>query len=794
MDNGINLSEHIRILYRHRKLILLSTLLVTVLVFIMSRFEKPQFASTVKLAIFDRAITDVIQDNIDTKTHLTIANQLDILESQDFKYRVAKALPPDIYTSLMSADPSTIDKVKLFIKKVFGFKTVKLTPEAQVVENLGKIVSAKHRGGGVIQIQAVSQNPKKAQIIAKVTADEFVRFNIENLRDRLGILRSFFSEQIQNAYKKLKEAEDELERYKQIKRLPSNQSQSFELSGRLNSIENAYIEVKTQHSLARDRLKMINQKLKELAEKFPAIQNIEKKVPQVGVLKDKLIALEKQRMLASAIYTNQHPKLVAINQQIDQTVQDLRRLIGGTSGKNAPSIQMVFSWQDLYIEKIFTEVEISTLRNKEASYKVLAEDYKKKLLYDMPKRERHLYELVQNVNTQRLNYQSLVNNNEKIQMVEAEKVGNVQVLMPASFPGAPNKQHRSVKIIFGAILGLIFGIGLAYADEWQDVSLRTIEEVEDRLNVPVLTAIPDFYSLRKGKPASGRESEPSKKSRLASSLDNVYVYHYPYSPASESLRRLQTQLELVLSKNDNGGHVVLLTSAGPNEGKSTIAANLAVAMAQTNKHVVLIDSDLRRPTLHKFFNVHRSDGLVDILSDDVYIGGLVARMPGVKKRLELVTSGRSVTNPMAVFSSAKLPRFLDELRRAYDYVIIDTPPLISFADSLVLGKYVDGIVLVIEAGKTQESAAKQCLKMIDKAKTPFLGLVINKLNFKNEYGPYNYYNSYYKDYYREKERPTQPLIKNLSGLLQTDKKKVKEVPNNQQTNTPTEINSEVKDS
>lgn len=777
MDNGINLSEHIRILYRHRKLILLSTILVAALVFAMSRFESPKFTSTVKLAIFDRALTDVIKDNIDTKTHLTIANQLDILESQSFKRRVARALPRNIYDSLISSDPSSLDRIKLFVKKLFGFHIVKLSNEAQVVQNLDKIISEKHRGGGVIQIQAVSQNPKKAQIIAKITADEFVKFNIENLNDRLGILRGFFSDQIQKAYRKLKDAEDELEKYKQSKGLPSNQSQSFELSGRLNSIENAYIEVKTQRSLAEDRHKMITKKLKELSEKYPGIQDIEKKIPQVGILKDRLIALEKQRILASALYTNQHPKLVAINQQIDQTVQDLRKLIGNVSGENVPSVQTVFSWQDLYIEKIFTEVEISSLRNKEASYKILAEDYKKKLLYDMPKRERHLYELVQNVNTQRLNYQSLVNNNEKIQMVEAEKVGNVQVLMPASFPEAPNKQHQSVKIIFGGILGFIFGLGLAYLIEWQNVSLRTIEEVEDRLNVPVLTAIPDFYTLKKGKPESGKEEDESKKSHLSKSLNNVYVYHYPYSPASESLRRLQTQLELLLSKNGERGHVVLLTSAGPNEGKSTIAANLAVAMAQTNKHVVLIDSDLRRPTLHKFFNVHRNDGLVDILSEDVYIGGLVRRMPSAKKRLELVTSGKEITNPMAVFTSAKLPVFLEKLREAYDYIVIDTSPLISFADSLLLGKYADGIVLVIEAGKTQESAAKQCIKMIKKAEIPLLGVAINKLNFKNEYGPYNYYNAYYKDYYREKEHAAQPLIKNLSELLQSEQKKMKKTSN-----------------
>ncbi|HDZ10601.1 MAG TPA: polysaccharide biosynthesis tyrosine autokinase, partial [Bacteroidetes bacterium] len=427
----------------------------------------------------------------------------------------------------------------------------------------------------------------------------------------------------------------------------------------------------------------------------------------------------------------------------------------------------------LYIEKIFTEVEISSLQSKEKSYKILADDYKRKLLYDMPKRERHLYELVQNVETQRLNYQSLVNNNEKIQMVESEKVGNVQILMPASMPEAPTKQHQTVKMIIGALLGLIFGIGLSYMIEWQDVSLHTIEEVESRLNVPVLTAIPDFYTLKRGKPVSEKSGKESKKSQLEKSLADVYVYHYPYSPASESLRRLQTQLELLLPSENGKGHVILLTSAGPNEGKSTIAANLAVAMAQTDMHVVLIDADLRRPTLHKFFQVHRSDGLVDILSGDLRMKGLIRRAPEMKKRLELVTSGGKVTNPMAVLKSAKLSYFLNMLRNVYDYVIIDAPPLISFSDPLLLGKHTDGVILVIEAGKTQEAAAKRSLKMIQKVHIPFLGVVINKLNFKNEYGPYNYYNSYYKDYYREKERPAQPLIKNLSNLLQSEQKKIR---------------------
>ncbi len=765
MENGINLNEHIRILYRHRRLILLSTLLVTGLIFLMSRFAKPTYTSTVKLAIFDRSLTDVVQDNIDTKTHLTIANQLDIIQSQSFKKRVAEALPRDIYKSLSVDDPSTVEKIKLGVKKIFGFRAIQLTPDAQVVENLTKMISVRHLGGGVIQIQVTSQNPQKAQRIAQVVAQQFMQFNLENLRDRLTILRSFFENQIKKAYKNLKQAEDDLAKYKQSKGLPTNQSQAFELSGRLNSIENAYVEVKTQRSLAEDRLHMLNRKLNELATKFPEIRNIETRVPQIGILKDKLIALEKQRVIASAMYTNEHPKMVAINQEIEKTVADLKKIIGSLDKSQQINLKTVFNWQDLYIEKIFTEVEVYSLKNKEKSYKILADDYKHKLLYDMPKKEQHLFELVQNVETQRLNYQSLVNNNEKIQMVEAEKVGNVQILMPASFPSLPNKQHQTVKIVLGAILGLIFGIGIAYLIEWQNVTMRTIEEVESHLGVPVLTAIPDFYKIKlKKEDDEGKDSRNHNK--LSKSLDRVYVVHYPNSPVSESLRRLQTQLELLLPVRPGQGHIIVLTSAGPNEGKSTVAANLAVALAQSNKHIVLIDSDLRRPTLHRLFQVSRRDGLVEILSQGVPVDSLVRRAPEHKRRLELVTSGGQIDNPLAIFASEKLPVFLNKLREAYDYIIVDTPPLISFSDPLLLGKYADGMVLIIEAAKTQENAAKQCLKIMNKAKIPFLGVVINKLNFREEYGPYNYYSNYYKNYYGE-EKPHEPLIRNLNKFIKT---------------------------
>ncbi|HHM24238.1 MAG TPA: hypothetical protein ENJ23_04275, partial [Bacteroidetes bacterium] len=323
-----HIRDVIRILYRHRNVVLLCTVIVAGIVTLFVKMEQPQYKSVVKLTVLNKSITDVIQDNIDTGTHLTIANQLDVLQSQSFLERVIAALPPDIYDDYAYYSPTPVakvmDSIKAIVKKILGLPEVKPSEKALAIENISRQMGVRHQGGGVIQISFKSTDPAKAQKVAEIIADQFIRFNIENLKKRLTIVKDYFDQQIQAAYRDMKEAQQELEEFKKAKGLTSSQGESMELAVRLNNLESSYVEVKTQRQLAEKRLKMLDQKIAELASNFPDVRDIEKRIPQINALKQKLTSLEKERMLASAIYTEKHPKMVSLSTQIEQTIKDLR--------------------------------------------------------------------------------------------------------------------------------------------------------------------------------------------------------------------------------------------------------------------------------------------------------------------------------------------------------------------------------------------------------------------------------------------------------------------------------------
>ena len=755
-DHEFRIQDVVRILYRHKNVVLLCLFLVAGVVMLMIKMEEPQYKSVVKLTVLNRSITDVIKDNVDTGTHLTIANQLDVLQSQSFLERVVAALPPDIYDDYAIYSPTPVmkamDAVKALVRKVLGMTPPDMTPKALAIENIARKMGVRHQGGGVIQISFKSADPHKAQKVAEIIANQFIQFNIENLKKRLTIVRNYFDRQIQKAYQDMKQAELALEQFKKEKGLTSAQGESVELGMRLNSLESSYVEVKTQRELAEKRLRTLNQKINELAANFPDVKNIEKRIPEINALKQKLTALEKERMLASAIYTDKHPKMVSLTTRIQQTIKDLRALTRSAVKDTTRLVQEIFTWQDLYVERVLTEVEISSLKGKEESYKKLIDNYRHKILYELPDKERGLVQLTQKLEMAKQRYQSVVNNSERISMVEAEKVGNVQVLTPATLPVVPDTKHQTLKMIFSIFMGTLLGIVMAFFMEWYNSSVRTIEDLETRLELPVLGAIPDFKMARKHDKKLNPKGDPENTNPR---LSGIYVFREPDSIVTESFRRLFSEIELMGRQLHPFGKALVISSAGPNEGKSTVAANLAVTMAMSGRKVALIDGDLRRPTLHTLFGVDRNFGLVDLLNGTDAVERYLPDLSKKKRHLELITSGKSVKNPLEVLSSRKMRRFLKLLRLRYDYILIDTPPLVTFSDALLVTSFTDGILLVARSGRTPLQAVERTKSMIKKAGITLTGSILNGINYKKEYGPSSYYEQYYKSYYHRYVRESE---------------------------------------
>ncbi len=295
---------------------------------------------------------------------------------------------------------------------------------------------------------------------------------------------------------------------------------------------------------------------------------------------------------------------------------------------------------------------------------------------------------------------------------------------------------RVIKMV-GAVgvLGLMAVFGLAYFREWYDTTLKTAEEIRDVIGANVLGAIPHFKN----------SSLLAQQNGLSPAL--VY-YHRPGSREAEAYRSLRTTL--FHSTKHSTDKVIQLTSAEPGDGKSTTAANLAIAIAQSGKKVLLIDADLRRPTMHSLFSLPQDIGLTEVLLNEIAWSNAVR--PTSINNLSVLTAGLCPDNPAELLSLSHLPEMLKAARTAYDFIIIDTPPILAISDPAIIAPHIDGLLLVVRMGKNRRAVAERARALIDAHSIRLYGVIINDVDYSSDL----YYSEYEK--YFEGEKPGQPRI------------------------------------
>jgi capsular exopolysaccharide synthesis family protein len=215
----------------------------------------------------------------------------------------------------------------------------------------------------------------------------------------------------------------------------------------------------------------------------------------------------------------------------------------------------------------------------------------------------------------------------------------------------------------------------------------------------------------------------------------IIIHENPKSPISEAYRALRTNIQF--SAIDEELKVIMVTSAGPGEGKSTTINNLAVAYAQSDKRVLLIDADLRKPTLHSTFNITNRWGLTNLLTNQVQLKDVVQQTS--ISNLEVLTSGPIPPNPSEILSSKRLVTLLEELKTQYDVVFIDTPPAIAVTDAQIVATRCDGVILVVDSGKVKRDFAIKAKTNLDHVQARILGVVLNNVDRKNKEAYYYYY-------------------------------------------------------
>jgi len=226
-------------------------------------------------------------------------------------------------------------------------------------------------------------------------------------------------------------------------------------------------------------------------------------------------------------------------------------------------------------------------------------------------------------------------------------------------------------------------------------------------------------------------------------FENVFVVQNdPKSPISEAFRTLRTNIKF--SSLDKPLKTILITSPISQAGKSSISINLALTIAQDKNKVILVDSDLRKPMIHKLFKQDNKIGLTNILVEDKKIKEVIRKMSDIDPNLYFIPSGPIPPNPSELLGSNKMKEVLQELQNQADIVLFDSPPVIAVTDALVLANQVDGVVLILDFGEVTRDAAKQAKQLLEKVKAKILGVVLNKIDFEKEghYYPYYYYYCY----------------------------------------------------
>jgi capsular exopolysaccharide synthesis family protein len=329
-------------------------------------------------------------------------------------------------------------------------------------------------------------------------------------------------------------------------------------------------------------------------------------------------------------------------------------------------------------------------------------------------------------------YLNLLNSLETIRLARLQNTPNIVQIEPASIPTAPVRPRPLQNTGLAAAVGLMLAAGIVFLVEYLDDTLKTPEDVERILGLPVLGFVAQMHYKKRGK-------------------EDVFVIQQPRSPVAEAFRTLRTNLEFAAVEKPIRS--LLVTSAGPSEGKTTVAANLAAVFSQAKK----LDADMRRPGIHRMLGMANRSGL-----SNLFLGPDPAERIGRSRRdlpnLLVVTSGGLPPNPAELLASAKMDRILEEFHKHVDVVIIDTPPSLV-SDAQILAGKVDAVVLVIQPGKTHAAMAKACLETLNRSGARIVGVVMNRIprNRSYYYGGYQYYasRSENKGYYsRDKaERP-----------------------------------------
>ncbi|MBT3343675.1 MAG: polysaccharide biosynthesis tyrosine autokinase [Gemmatimonadetes bacterium] len=703
----VTLRDYWRILRRRKGIVVFTAFLLGFFSFLLASVWKPQplFQATAKVQInFHQNLTGLYLQTIAYNSGDQIETQQTIITSQPVLRRTGTEL------NLMDWTKTGADS-------------------AQVLQDLQRIITTSQEGfTNIITVSAKHPAPERARDMANTLCRVYRDYNHELKNIQAVRHREFVERQRANARTVLAQAEEAVRSYREDSELISLESQA---SVNLQGITTSEREVQR----LRQDLNAITTMVSEmessggLSERTMQGNSVRRVGETFMTLSRNLNVQRQQREALLVQLTADHPNVRRVQVKIDQITRDL----SGELRHRREAMRL-------------------DLNSEEARLLELREQYNL-----LPSRGLELSRLLREVAMRQEVVTVLEESYQEALIREADKVEEVSVLEWALTPSVPiNPHHPLRRAVMGVLLGLVLGVVFAVVAETLDTSIGTIEDVQEYTGTQVVGIVP-YINVDDVRASLARRGVDVSDDRTVQRKAQLVAYFDPMSTLAETYRTLRTNIEFV--SVEKGVRCMMITSSMHHEGKSTTIANLAMTMAQLGKRTVLVDCDLRKPSTARLFGLDKEPGVTEVIVGnykwqdvvrtvtDIVTGGMgmedVLQTQGISN-LNIITSGAIPPNPAELLNSRRMDEFLQELRDEYDVVLIDTPPVLHVTDAAILGKKVDGALMVYKAGDVARTSLKRSTSLLLGVGVELLGVVINgiRADLSSEYQDLGY-NAYY---------------------------------------------------
>jgi polysaccharide biosynthesis transport protein len=569
------------------------------------------------------------------------------------------------------------------------------------------------KGTRLFYLRASDTDPKRAKRIADAVARVYVEQNLEAAISSSSEAVAWLDGQIEHLKNELETDENALYGFKQRNSLPS-----ISINDSSNSLR---LEMEQyDQALTRTRTRKV--------------ELLARQAELGGVSADNPEAIPSSELLNNSY-------LQSLRTTYRKCADDLEALRAGGKGENHPLVLEAAGRAATAKTALLTEVSnIQGAINRDLAEVQREEQLDGELFatsrraaVDLNMKEIEYHRLDRNREQDEKLYSLLIERMKSADLARMLRSNNLRVVETAGIPGVPIRPRISANVAAGLVTGIALGLALAWLRELLDSSVKTPDDLEQKLGLVFLGLLPE---IEDGRPKKGSRRQKPRPSEGIVPVSELVVHARPLSAVSEAARSIRTNL--MFMNPDRPCRTLLVASAAPAEGKTTVACSIAIAFAQGGQRVCIVDGDLRRPRLHRIFGRQGDAGVTSVLVGDATIEEVAK--PTEIDNLFSIPAGPLPPNPADLLHSARLRKFLDDLGTRFDRVVIDSPPLVAVTDAAIVSTLVDAVVFVVRAFATGKHVSIQGLRALRDVDAPIVGAVLNAVDLqRSEYTYYTYY-------------------------------------------------------